>query len=86
LNIFAAIFLALLIFEFLRFKISKQGKVKWTEKSMKWDKQIVKEITRRNRGVSAKDVIVELRRYVMGWANYLVLEPVHESRKSEPAK
>mgnify|MGYP000288210702 FL=1 len=56
--------------EFLGFKISKQGKVKWTSKSMTRYKQKVKEITRRNRGASAKDVIVELRRYVTGWTNY----------------
>ena len=56
--------------EFLGFSISKQGKVKWTEKSMRRYKQKVKEITRRNRGASAKDLIVELRRYVTGWANY----------------
>ena len=56
--------------EFLGFKISKQGKVKWTSKSMTRYKQKVKEITRRNRGASAKDVIVELRRYVAGWTNY----------------
>lgn len=59
--------------EFLGFKISKQGKVKWTEKSVKRYKQKVKEITRRNRGASAKDVIVELRRYVTGWANYFAI-------------
>jgi RNA-directed DNA polymerase len=56
--------------EFLGFKISKQGKVKWTGKSMERYKQKVREITRRNRGTSAKDVIVELRRYVTGWTNY----------------
>ena len=56
--------------EFLGFKISKQGKVKWTGKSMERYKQKVKEITRRNRGASAKDVIDELRRYVTGWTNY----------------
>ena len=56
--------------EFLGFKISKQGKVKWTSKSMTRYKQKVKEITRRNRGASAEDVIVELRRYVTGWTNY----------------
>jgi RNA-directed DNA polymerase len=56
--------------EFLGFKISKQGKVKWTEKSMKRYKQRLKEITRRNRGTSVENVIDELRRYVTGWANY----------------
>ena len=56
--------------EFLGFKISKQGKVKWTSKSMTRYKQKVKEITRRNRGASAEDVIVGLRRYVTGWTNY----------------
>jgi RNA-directed DNA polymerase len=56
--------------EFLGFKISKQGKVKWTEKSMKRCKQRVKEITRRNRGASAQQVIDELRKFATGWMNY----------------
>ena len=49
---------------------SARGKVKWTEKFMHRYKQKVKEITRRNRGASAKDVIVELRKYVTGWMGY----------------
>lgn len=56
--------------EFLGFKISRQGKVKWTEKAMKRCKQRVKEITRRNRGASAKDVIDELRKFATGWMGY----------------
>jgi RNA-directed DNA polymerase len=56
--------------EFLGFKISKLGKVKWTEKSMKRCKQRVKEITRRNRGASAQQVIDELRKFATGWMNY----------------
>lgn len=56
--------------EFLGFKISKQGKVKWTEKSMKRCKQRMKEITRRNRGASAEVVIAELRKFAFGWMNY----------------
>lgn len=56
--------------EFLGFKISKQGKVKWTEKSMKRCKQRMKEITRRNRGASAEVVIDELRKFANGWMNY----------------
>jgi RNA-directed DNA polymerase len=56
--------------EFLGFRISKQGKVKWTEKAMKRCKLRVKEITRRNRGASAKDVIVELHKFATGWMGY----------------
>ena len=56
--------------EFLGFKLSARGKVKWTSKSMHRYKLKVKEITRRNRGASAKDVIIELRKYVTGWTNY----------------
>jgi len=56
--------------EFLGFKISKQGKVKWTAKSMARCKQRVKEITRRNRGASAEVVIDELRKFANGWMNY----------------
>jgi RNA-directed DNA polymerase len=56
--------------EFLGFKISKQGKVKWTEKSLKRCKQRVKEITRRNRGQSVEDVIIELRKFANGWMGY----------------
>ena len=33
-------------------------------------KNRVREITSRARGVNVKDVIVELRRYVVGWLNY----------------
>ena len=33
-------------------------------------KQRVREITSRSRGVRVQDVIVELRRYVLGWLGY----------------
>lgn len=56
--------------EFLGFKISKQGKVKWTEKAMKRCKLRVKEITRRNPGQSAEHVIDELRQFANGWMTY----------------
>jgi RNA-directed DNA polymerase len=56
--------------EFLGFRISKQGNVKWTEKAMKRCKLRVKEITRRNRGASAEHVIDELRKFANGWMNY----------------
>jgi RNA-directed DNA polymerase len=55
---------------FLGFEISKQGKVKWTEKAMKRYKLRVKEITRRNRGQSAEHVIDELRQFANGWIGY----------------
>ncbi|MEY3896663.1 MAG: Group intron, maturase-specific domain, partial [Verrucomicrobiota bacterium] len=44
--------------------------MKWTEKSLKRCKQRVKEITRRNRGHSAEDMIIELRKFANGWMGY----------------
>lgn len=55
---------------FLGFQISSRGAVKWTAKAYERFKQRVKEITRRNRGHAAQDVIDELRRYAVGWMNY----------------
>ena len=52
------------------FKISDRGKGKWTEKSLKRCKQRVREITRRNRGHSVEDVIIELRKFANGWMGY----------------
>ena len=42
----------------------------WTAKANARFKLRVREITRRNRGHRAQDVIGELRRYVTGWLNY----------------
>jgi len=55
---------------FLSFQIGARGKVKWTAKALARFKQRVREITARNRGHKAADVINELRLYVTGWLNY----------------
>ena len=55
---------------FLGFQIGARGKAVWTAKALARFKQRVREITRRNRGHRAQDVIDELRRYVLGWLNY----------------
>ena len=55
---------------FLGFQIGARGKAVWTAKTHARFKRRVREITRRNRGHRAQDVIGELRRYVTGWLNY----------------
>ena len=55
---------------FLGFQIGSRGKLVWTTKVLKRFKDRVREITSRNRGHRVEDVIVELRRYVVGWLNY----------------
>ena len=54
---------------FLGFFLSR-GKVKWTEKSLLAFKARIREITKRNWGVSMKHRLEELRRYMIGWINY----------------
>jgi len=54
---------------FLGFQIGPRGAV-WTAKARARFKRRVREITRRNRGHNARDVVDELRRYVTGWLNY----------------
>jgi RNA-directed DNA polymerase len=55
---------------FLGFRITARGKTVWTEKALLRFKKRVREITTRNRGVSAKEMVAELRRYVTGWLGY----------------
>ena len=55
---------------FLGFQIGSRGKVVWTAKVHKRFKDRIREITSRSRGTSVKEVIVELRRYAIGWMNY----------------
>ena len=55
---------------FLGFQIGARGKAVWTATAHARFKRRVREITRRNRGHRAQDVIGELRRYVTGWLNY----------------
>jgi len=55
---------------FLGFQIGSRGKLVWTAKVQERFKRRVREITSRSRGVRVQDVIVELRRYVIGWLGY----------------
>jgi len=55
---------------FLGFQVGVRGKVVWSHKALKRFKMRVRLITSRNRGCNVRDVIDELRRYVIGWINY----------------
>ncbi|MFO0942579.1 MAG: group II intron maturase-specific domain-containing protein [Pirellulales bacterium] len=52
------------------------GKIRVSPKKIKKFKIRVREITRRNRGVSMKARVVELRRYLQGWVGYFRLVPL----------
>lgn len=58
---------------FLGFQMGTRGRVVWSVKAHARFKQRVREITRRNRAQSVRDVIDELRRYVTGWLHYFSL-------------
>ena len=58
---------------FLGFQIGARGRAVWSAKAHARFKRRVREITRRNRGHRVRDVIDELRRYVVGWLNYFSL-------------
>ena len=55
---------------FLGFQIGRRGRAVWTAKARARFTLRVREITRRNRGHAAQDVIDELKRYVTGWIQY----------------
>ena len=55
---------------FLGYRIDRRGKLVWSDKALHRFKQRVREITRRNRGHRVRDVIDELRLYIIGWLNY----------------
>ena len=57
------------------FELPKRGKVKRTvaDKSLAVMKTRVRSITRRTRGRSVKQVVEELRRYLLGWKGYFQL-------------
>ena len=59
--------------EFLGYALDRKGRLAWTLKALHRFKQRVREITRRNRGHNVKEVIDELRMYVVGWLNYYKL-------------
>ena len=52
------------------------GQIRVSPKKIKKFKVRIREITRRNRGVSMQARIVELRRYVQGWVGYFRLVPL----------
>ncbi len=51
------------------------GKIRVSPKKVKKFKDRIREITRRNRGVSMQTRLVELRRYLQGWVGYFRLVP-----------
>jgi len=55
---------------FLGFFLGARGQIRWTDKAYQRFKLRIREITSRNRGRNVDDVILELRRYVIGWLNY----------------
>ncbi len=52
------------------------GQIRVSPKKIKKFKDRVREITRRNRGISMPARLVELRRYVQGWVGYFRLVPL----------
>ena len=62
--------------KFLGFSLyrNKNGTgIRTHEKSLKRFKQKLREITRRNRGVSIESIYLRLRRYIRGWLGYYAL-------------
>lgn len=63
--------------EFLGFSFhSHGGQIRVSPKKIKKFKDRVREITRRNRGVSIQARLVELRRYLQGWVGYFRIVPL----------
>ena len=56
--------------KFLGHRLLLNGKLGISPKSVKRAKEKIRQITRRNRGVSLAQVIVELNRFLVGWLNY----------------
>ena len=56
--------------KFLGHRLLLNGKLGISPKSVKRAKEKIRQITRRNRGVSFAQVIVELNRFLLGWINY----------------
>lgn len=55
---------------FLGFTLLPGGKIRVSDRSVTRLKKKVREVTRRNRGVSFSRIIVELNRIIFGWGNY----------------
>ena len=58
---------------FLGYTLLEEGNIRISDKSIKRLKDKVREITRRNRGVSFEQLIKELNAVIIGWANYFHL-------------
>lgn len=56
--------------KFLGHRLLLNGKLGISPKSVKRAKEKIRQITRRNRGVSLAQVIVELNLFLIGWLNY----------------
>ncbi len=59
--------------QFLGFRILQNGKINVSKKSERKVKQVVRGITKRNRGRSLEQVISELNKKLGGWINYFKL-------------
>jgi RNA-directed DNA polymerase len=56
--------------KFLGYQVLLNGKLGVAPKSLERAKERIRQITRRNRGVSLAPVIVELNRFLVGWLTY----------------
>ena len=56
--------------KFLGHRLLLNGKLGIAPKSVKRAKERIRQITRRNRGISLAQVIVELNRFLVGWIHY----------------
>lgn len=56
--------------QFLGFKIQHNDKIGLSDKSEKKLKETIRQLTKRNRGVSLEKVIKDLNRKLQGWINY----------------
>lgn len=59
--------------KFLGYTLLPEGGIRIADKSIKRLKQKVKEITKRNRGVSFEELVKELNYVIIGWSNYFSL-------------
>ena len=59
--------------KFLGYTLLSGGKIRVADKSIDHFKAKVKEITRRNRGVTINQIVKELNTVIIGWANYFQL-------------
>jgi RNA-directed DNA polymerase len=59
--------------KFLGYTLLEGGDIRVSDKSVKRLKDKIREITRRNRGVSFPQIIDELNRVIVGWTNYFCL-------------